>query len=545
MKLHSLEVRNYRVFTDQTPFVLPLDAAVVAFVGPNNIGKTSALRLIYELRPVWQAFEPGLLASLIGRNNGLPGGGLIGVRDQPEVFSNTNDLPIRIDWVFAKGCEDPVHIRRIKFELSRSQTVTVRVVMSNGEEIQSPGSITANPDRTSITRQDGLELFNAVDLSTIANRFAAAKFIPALRSAAATSQGTINEMPQGADLASYWRTLKTGTSKGGNGLCIRAENTLKQAFGFNDLQINVGATNDFSLLIDGKPYRLDEVGNGFAHFMCAVIETVVRPTPLVLIDEPETGLHPAMQRKLLDLVSESSGGNVYFATHSLGLARSYADRVLGMHNVGGKLHIDDIRNLRSYSEFLGELSFSAWSDVGFEAVLLVEGPVEIRGMPVLFRYLGIDTRVMPMSLGGSDFINASNEKSLAEFRRLRCPVFVLIDRDGIDGSDAIPKEREAFVESCKGLGFTTHILGRRAIENYVSDGAVRQVVRSASARALSPLERLDSVQTGWGKEQIPALLAAMPWAEIEPTDLGKFLVSLKSQLDGTRTNANIKGVTTQ
>ena len=43
VSLERVEIRNFRCFTDYSPLIVPLNAAVVAFVGPNIVGKTAAL----------------------------------------------------------------------------------------------------------------------------------------------------------------------------------------------------------------------------------------------------------------------------------------------------------------------------------------------------------------------------------------------------------------------------------------------------------------------------------------------------------------------
>ena len=49
----QLTPKNYRCFADSDPLRLDLGNDFTALVGPNNSGKSSALRLFHELRPVF------------------------------------------------------------------------------------------------------------------------------------------------------------------------------------------------------------------------------------------------------------------------------------------------------------------------------------------------------------------------------------------------------------------------------------------------------------------------------------------------------------
>jgi hypothetical protein len=336
------------------------------------------------------------------------------------------------------------------------------------------------------------------------------------------------DAPQGTSLAAEWNAFKTGHEKSKNDAADEVESTLARLFGFEGLQVNVGG-NEFSIKIGRSTYRLDEIGNGFSHLLYLAIDTIVRPASLLLIDEPESGLHPALQRELLSFLAERSSGNLYFATHSVGLARSVADKVLAIHRYEGKLNVREMASLKSYAQWLGELSFSTWSELGFEALLLVEGPTELRALPHLLRLLKLDGKVMLQSLGGSDLINGTSAPALGEYKRLNRPVFALIDSERSNADDDISTGRQGFVEACKKLEYNVHVLERRAFDNYLSADLVRRAVPGA-VRALNPFEKLKGEEPGWSKSKIPAIVQKMQWDDISATDLGEFLDGLRKQI---------------
>ncbi|NJK91715.1 MAG: ATP-binding protein, partial [Blastochloris sp.] len=47
----EISVKNYRCFNDLAPARLKLQRGISALIGANNVGKSTLLRLFYELRP--------------------------------------------------------------------------------------------------------------------------------------------------------------------------------------------------------------------------------------------------------------------------------------------------------------------------------------------------------------------------------------------------------------------------------------------------------------------------------------------------------------
>ena len=92
----SLEFRNYRCFSDESPLTLNLESGFTCLIGPNNSGKSTALRAIYEFRPVFQKIAP--LNELVGMY-GSPGGiatPLQGVADIEQCFHDGNKRPLSV-----------------------------------------------------------------------------------------------------------------------------------------------------------------------------------------------------------------------------------------------------------------------------------------------------------------------------------------------------------------------------------------------------------------------------------------------------------------
>ena len=86
----SITIKNYRCFSDASPVTIEMGKGFTALVGPNNSGKSSLLKLFYELKEFWNTLQnpPNILELLHGLTLGAS---FHEVYDQQEVFSDAND----------------------------------------------------------------------------------------------------------------------------------------------------------------------------------------------------------------------------------------------------------------------------------------------------------------------------------------------------------------------------------------------------------------------------------------------------------------------
>ncbi|MFC1980455.1 hypothetical protein ACFLVS_06445 [Chloroflexota bacterium] len=246
----------------------------------------------------------------------------------------------------------------------------------------------------------------------------------------------------------------------------------------------------------------------------------------VLIDEPEINLHASLQIDFLTTLASYATEGIMFATHNIGLARVIAERIYSFRlDNQGLSEVQDLEVVSSLSEFLGELSFSGYRDLGFDKLLLVEGPKDVKTIQQLLRKYNKDHEIVLLPLGGSSLINATSEGELHEIKRITDNIFALIDseRDALDAP--LPPDRQAFHKMCENVSIHCHILERRAIENYLSDKAIK-TVKGQKYCSLEPYEKLEKLPLGWGKQENWRIAREMTREELGKTDLGKFLNDL-------------------
>jgi energy-coupling factor transporter ATP-binding protein EcfA2 len=301
---------------------------------------------------------------------------------------------------------------------------------------------------------------------------------------------------------------------------------IKRVFGFSQLEINPSANGEtLQLLVDGQSYLLGELGAGLAQFIIILAFLAVRRPAMVLIDEPELNLHPMLQLDLVSNMRAHTEGSLLFATHNLGLARAVAGDIYVFRKKDGECEMRPLSGHPRLSEVLGELSFGGYQELGFSKLLLVEGPHDVTAVREFLRHLGKDRDVVLMPLGGGSMIQRGAEEQLQELKRVTGDISTLIDSDRLAEGDVLAENIQGFVEACHRAGVICHVLERRALENYLTAPAVREV-KGPEHRALGPFEALKDCSPRWGKGENARIARAMQVDDLGGTDLGEFLAQI-------------------
>lgn len=102
---------------------------------------------------------------------------------------------------------------------------------------------------------------------------------------------------------------------------------------------------------------------------------------------------------------------------------------------------------------------------------------------------------------------------------------MLIDSERDSENAILEDARKGFIKACEKVGIPCHVLKYRAMENYLSDGAIKKVKGNNYAQ-LSPYEKLLPRTHGWGKSENWKIAREMSKSELESTDLGQFISGL-------------------
>jgi predicted ATPase len=515
----SLTIKNYRCFV--APITIELKDGFTAFVGVNNAGKSAIMRFLLEFRPVLQMIaHPGNLANALSGNVGL--GSLLHVNDNEEAFSNLNKLPIQFSLDirydappnFMQPTKLEVVVERNNFWHAQL-TTNAPVAIQNGEKIVLNGKtlVVSGANRCDLT-----------EILRIANILTDTLFIGPFRNAINIgSSEHYLDIQIGQAFIKQFRNLKTGPVRQHNEAILRLTHQIKNIFEFDDLTIDASADeSSLHLTVNGRPYKQHELGSGLVQFIIVLANASIRKPKLILIDEPELNLHPRLQLDFLTtLGAYSSERCVWFATHSVGLARSAAERVYCVVKRGeGDSVVQPLAATPRLSEFLGELSFSSHKELGFEEILLVEGPTEVKVFQHFLRALRKDHEVLPLPLHG----RMPKADDLEEILRITTNIRAVIDSERPNADAPLKNDRQEFCDLCRDRGIECKVLDRGATENYFPDEVVKAVF-GPSYRALGEFEKLRDVSPHWSKDQNWKLALAWPLDQVFQTDLGQFLLS--------------------
>lgn len=531
---YTIKIKNYRCF-GQKPQTIELNAGFTAFVGVNNSGKSAILKMFYELRPVWSHLShPGHLAILSKTSNF--GQSLLGVQDCDEIFNHFTNGNIEIDFsiqgeqnhfyftlLISKGGNSAVRVSMIRDVLLDGKITQFLDNLSNSSGVFSL-------DYRQVTEEGSNQSRVTInDISDFFKKLNGSIYIPAFRNIVNVGQNTsLYDLLTGTAFVEKWNQWKVGTKKFERDQITRITDDIRNLFGYKNLEIN--ASDDrttLRLTIDGKSYSLDEVGSGLAQFILTYASVAIRQPNYIFIDEPELNLHPALQLKFLSSLGIYAKDGVIFSTHSLGLART-SEKVFSVVSDGKESFIRPFSKTSDYSTLLGEMSFSAYSEIGVDNILFVEGVTDIKCIQEILRKYGIDNKVLVMSLGGGEMINGKREQELSEItKRLDVKnVYAWFDSERKTGHEKLAKGRQDFLDVCKRLGIIAKESEYRATENYFTQNGLDQAFGPGKYTALGPYDKMDESVT-WGKEENWKVTKEMERADFEKTDLGDFIKKIK------------------
>ncbi len=271
---------------------------------------------------------------------------------------------------------------------------------------------------------------------------------------------------------------------------------------------------------NGSDRNAEDCGLGLQDLMVILYFSLQPNYDVVLIEEPESHLHPEMQRKLLSFLRTKTNKQYFLTTHSnVFLNESLVDKVLFTHFNGSVRVVD----ASSKASILNAIGYSVTDNLVSDLVILVEGP---KDKPVLEEFLNkmglfgsYDIKIWPL---GGDIMDQLDLSVFAQDYE----IVALIDRD--PGSERV---RRRFICNCNKLGIEVHRLERYSIENYFTLDALREVFPhqiDASITAIDPNKKLED-QIGINVKKNKGKIARrMSLGDIEGTDLWDFLEQVKA-----------------
>ncbi|MFI5297714.1 MAG: ATP-dependent endonuclease [Polyangiales bacterium] len=503
-----------------------MSGGFTALVGPNNSGKSSLLKSIFECRTLLRSFSTGsgnLQEALMGR---AVAANLDNLLDPVEVFHGSSiDLSVGFSLDPEVGTQAG-QISHLTLSSLRSQPGSWSSAPTwTGQALQLDPK--ASPSISGgIINHDG-KSWSVTPLIKAFEKLSRVLYFGAFRNAITDGANDHYDMPVGAKFIRAWHDWKTGASKQKNEQVRRVTADIRRILGFRELDISASVeSSSLTIATERSTCKLQEMGSGLAQLVLCLGQAAVSRPSFIFIDEPELHLHPSLQADFVTALASYTEDGVAFATHSMGLARAIADRIYVCRQSEGVSTCTLFEETPHFAALLGEMGLSAYQAIDFNCVLLVEGVTDVRVVKQWLRLLDKEHRVLVMPLGGGAMIRAGVEHELAELTRLGVNVFALVDSERTAAGEPVSPAHESFRSVCeRDLKFNVHITSRRATENYFTDAAVRAVF-GPNRRALGEFESLKEHPQAWRKQENWRAARAMTLADLQATDVGQFLAKL-------------------
>jgi hypothetical protein len=285
MRPFTIELLNYRCFAGPQPVRWTFHGDnLTSFVGPNNAGKSTLLRLIYEFRQTFDNLAvPSTLASWAASSNvGLP---LLAIEDAGEFPSFGTSGPVIID--FSIDVTQTQELSRLRLTMNRD-TLAWNIEMWHGPTrskvtgLQNavPLSMQLGAGRATLDTGAFSEWFRALHQKTM--------YIPAFRNLINQGGGTYYDVVVATDFIKLWDTWKYGGNVRNRRAILEVENDIRGIFSFEQFDVSpTPGKETFNIVVDGRTERVRELGAGISQFIMVLGNVAIKGPELLLIDEPE------------------------------------------------------------------------------------------------------------------------------------------------------------------------------------------------------------------------------------------------------------------
>lgn len=521
----NITISNYRGFSSDYPARFLLSPGWTSLVGMNNAGKSIILKFFFDFRRLFDflSIQPVLYEGKKIKFDDYSNNMIV---DIEEIFNKNNlkDIEIEIEI-------NSQNIGYIKIVIERkTKDVYVSKIGENNINNRVPNrDFVITGDFPHGFCELGIGSYKFGNLGPFLKCFRILKrviYIPSFRNILnSESDEKYYDIETGKRIVEIWGWYKTGSSISKQKKAIKVIDILKSFLKCSTLELNPSYDKKtLILVIDQMPYNLIELGSGITQIVFNLISIYFDEFTYVLIDEPELGLHPALQIDFLKELHRSSKFGVVFTTHNIGLARQ-ADKVYSVKKDKDNKNsiIENYNAEPNLVEFLGSLGYMNYEILGFDRVILVEGVTDVKTIQAFLRKKKCEYKFLIFPLGGSALIRDSVKSEILEIKKISQKIFVLIDSEKKSQDDDIESARVKFKNMCEDAKIHCHILERRAIENYFVKDAINKVKRSDKYKELMPFEKLGDINPAWRKGENWQIAEAMNIDDIKNTDLDVFL----------------------
>ena len=536
----KITLRNYRGFTSESPASFTLGDGFTAFVGKNNAGKSTCLRAIFELRNLL-----GDVSKWVGIDQSYTQIQCPTEPDPTVLLNFDNNSPAFITVEIEPSLEivrDQIIQSTIRIERD-GRAILNSIKLSGPEgttEIKAPIAYQRsvqfeNPNEpyAEIQNSHGHSFtYSYLNFVSALQLLARSGYYGAYRNAINEGAGQYYDIAVGTNLITQWDQWKVGLSNANQRAIARVEADIERLLGYKSLEINASADNKTLMVkVNKHPFKLADLGAGVAELIITLSNALVHKPSFILIDEPESHLHPSLQVDFLTTLAGYATHGIAFSTHSIGLAKAISDRTYAITHENNTSSCVLYEKQTHIAELLGNLSYSGYIPSKNFYVLLVEGTTEVKTFQMFLRKLKKDHMYAILPLGGSSLTRENSDHELAEVVRIAGgadKVFAIIDSERQTKGASLDNAHQAFDVTCKKLGITLLITERRATENYFRDAAIKNSLKG-NFSALSEFGERTEHGNAWAKSDNWRIADSESPDFFKAHDLGEFINNLPTK----------------
>jgi predicted ATPase len=273
-------------------------------------------------------------------------------------------------------------------------------------------------------------------------------------------------IPIGSDEAKRLLSLKT--TRGGPDILSRIQATVSELLGVkvDAFAGEPGRRGESTAELDVDEFLIQVNGSGIREALRLILDTEFEKPHLLLVEEPEIHLHPALETSIMSyLRTVSQGLQVFVTTHSTNFLDTGNFQNVFLVSKDTSTHVTPLTLAEAQEKLPSELGIRLSSLFMFDQIIFVEGPSDEQIIRELARSLGINFGRLNVGFiqmrGVRNIGHYAAAEVISFLTKRQVKLHFLVDSDEAN-SVHFKRLTEEFGKSAQ-----LHVLRKREIENYL------------------------------------------------------------------------------